>query len=210
MEERIESIIAQNLIELRKSRNLKQSELSEAIGYSDKTISRWENGTSVPDIVTLQKLAKFYNVSINDFINENAVGKVVVNIDDEKEKNIKNVSNLFLAILTVWLIAGIVYTGTIIVQSKPFWEIFLFAIPISAFFAYRHVSRSYNVKWLNLLFSSIVVISIICAIYFTIWSFNNDYNIWQLFFLIIPLEGMCIVNTLLKKKKEKKPRREKK
>ena len=65
MENNVEQIIAQNLIDLRKQRNLKQSDLSDAIGYSDKTISRWENGTSVPDVSTLIKLAKFYNTSVD-------------------------------------------------------------------------------------------------------------------------------------------------
>ena len=75
MENTTEKIIAQNLIDLRKHKNLKQAELSEAIGYSDKTISRWENGTSTPDISTLIKLAKFYNVTLEDLVSENVIGK---------------------------------------------------------------------------------------------------------------------------------------
>ena len=75
MEQKIEAIISQNLVELRKSRNLKQSELSEAVGYSDKTISRWENGTSTPDIATLVNLAKFYGISVEDIITEGAINK---------------------------------------------------------------------------------------------------------------------------------------
>ena len=39
-EKSIEDIIADNLTELRKSKKLKQSELAEQMGYSDKTVSR--------------------------------------------------------------------------------------------------------------------------------------------------------------------------
>ena len=40
----IEKNLAKNIAELRKAKNLKQSDLGDQIGYSDKTISKWENG----------------------------------------------------------------------------------------------------------------------------------------------------------------------
>ena len=52
MENKIEENIAKNLIELRKEHNLTQAEMAQKIGYSDKTISRWENQSSMPDIVS--------------------------------------------------------------------------------------------------------------------------------------------------------------
>ena len=56
MDNTIKNIVAKNLIELRKSRNLTQSELAEMLNYSDKTISKWENGDSLPDISVLAAL----------------------------------------------------------------------------------------------------------------------------------------------------------
>ena len=72
-EKSIEDIIADNLTELRKSKKLKQSELAEQMGYSDKTVSRWENGSTVPDIATLARLAEFYGITVDDLLHENAV-----------------------------------------------------------------------------------------------------------------------------------------
>ena len=60
MENKIEENIAKNLIELRKEHNLTQAEMAQKIGYSDKTISRWENQSSMPDIVSLKKIATFF------------------------------------------------------------------------------------------------------------------------------------------------------
>ena len=59
MENKIEENIAKNLIELRKEHNLTQAEMAQKIGYSDKTISRWENQSSMPDIVSLKKYQHF-------------------------------------------------------------------------------------------------------------------------------------------------------
>ncbi len=200
MENKIERIISQNLIELRKSKNLKQSELSEAIGYSDKTISRWENGTSVPDIATLVKLADFFGVNLNDLITENAVTKTIEEKPETQTKKIKDLSNLCFAILTVWLLAVMVYIGMILFNKEPLWQMFVFAIPISSFLGYRHTSRYFNIKWLDFTLLSIVNLGLITAIYLLI----IDYNFWQLYFLSIPLEGMCLINTFFKKKLPKK------
>ncbi len=205
MEQKIEAIISQNLIELRKNRNLKQSELSDAIGYSDKTISRWENGTSVPDISTLVKLAKFYNVSLNDLIKENAVEKSVDETPEIQTKKIKDLSNLSLTLLTVWLIAVMVYIGMILFDKEPLWQIFICAIPISAYLGYRHTSRNFTLKWLDLTLLTILNLGFITAIYLLIL----EYNFWQLFLLSVPLEGMCIINIYFKKKQPQKPRKSK-
>ena len=70
-EKSIDDIIADNLTELRISKKLKQSELAEQIGYSDKTVSRWENASTVPDIATPARLAEFYGITVYDIQHEN-------------------------------------------------------------------------------------------------------------------------------------------
>ena len=69
----IEKNIAVNIKELRLRRGMKQSELGETISYSDKTISKWENGTSVPDVTALVALAEAFGVSVSDMVKPDAV-----------------------------------------------------------------------------------------------------------------------------------------
>ena len=47
--------IGEFLQELRKDKGLTQKGLAEQIGVSDKTISKWERGESIPDIFTIQQ-----------------------------------------------------------------------------------------------------------------------------------------------------------
>ncbi len=49
--------------ELRKEQNLTQSELAQIMQTTQDTISLWELGKSMPDIIALVKLAKLFNVS---------------------------------------------------------------------------------------------------------------------------------------------------
>ena len=143
MENNVEQIIAKNLIELRKNKNLKQAELSEAIGYSDKTISRWENGSSVPDISTLVKLSKFYNVSLEDLINENATEKYQENSKRQNQEELVNFYSLIgLGVLTVWLVAILVHVGLIMIKEIHFWQVYNLAIPLSSLIIYRKTRRS--------------------------------------------------------------------
>ena len=56
------------LQEIRKSKGLTQKELAEQIGVSDKTISKWENGNSVPDTSILLSLCNVLEITVNEFL----------------------------------------------------------------------------------------------------------------------------------------------
>ncbi|MGL5347034.1 MAG: helix-turn-helix domain-containing protein [Peptostreptococcaceae bacterium] len=54
---------------LRKQNKITQEQLANHIGISTAAISKWESGSSYPDIVTLPTLARFFNVTIDDLMN---------------------------------------------------------------------------------------------------------------------------------------------
>ena len=66
----IRNNFAKNISRLRKLRKMNQAEFAKSINYSDKAISKWENGETMPDIFTLQKLADYFNVTIDDLISQ--------------------------------------------------------------------------------------------------------------------------------------------
>ncbi|MDD4000955.1 MAG: helix-turn-helix transcriptional regulator, partial [Bacilli bacterium] len=61
-EEKLKNTISKNLVRYRKQNNLTQLELAVELNYSDKAISKWERGESMPDIYVLSLLADFYNI----------------------------------------------------------------------------------------------------------------------------------------------------
>jgi len=56
------------LKELRKEKGLTQGQLAEHLNMSDRTVSRWETGTTLPDLSVLIELADFYHVDIREII----------------------------------------------------------------------------------------------------------------------------------------------
>ena len=53
---------------LRKSKGFTQEELAIKVNVVRQTVSKWEKGLSVPDAVTLQKIAEVLDVSVNELL----------------------------------------------------------------------------------------------------------------------------------------------
>lgn len=60
--------IGQFLKTLRKEKNITQEVLAETLNISNRTVSRWETGSNMPDISLLVELSEFYQVSIPEII----------------------------------------------------------------------------------------------------------------------------------------------
>lgn len=56
------------LLELRVRRGLSQDALAEQLFVTRQAVSRWENGETVPNIETLKRLSKLFDVSINTLL----------------------------------------------------------------------------------------------------------------------------------------------
>ena len=56
------------LKELRKAKGLTQEQLAEQFSVSNRTVSRWETGSNMPDISILVEIADFYDVDIREII----------------------------------------------------------------------------------------------------------------------------------------------
>ena len=57
--------LAENLIELRKNKKVTQAQLAEFCGVTKASVSKWETGQTLPDVLLLPKLASFFGVSID-------------------------------------------------------------------------------------------------------------------------------------------------
>ncbi|MBQ4536090.1 MAG: helix-turn-helix transcriptional regulator [Lachnospiraceae bacterium] len=56
------------LKELRKAKGLTQEQLAEQFSVSNRTVSRWETGSNMPDISILVEIADYYDVDIREII----------------------------------------------------------------------------------------------------------------------------------------------
>lgn len=81
----------EKLIKIRKERNLSQESLAEKLGMSRQAISKWESGSSYPDMSTIIRLSKVLDCKIDDLIDDDLIGK--------KSDNKININNILKDIL---------------------------------------------------------------------------------------------------------------
>lgn len=195
MENNIAKNIADNIKSLRTQSGLKQSELGAMIAYSDKTVSKWENGSSVPDITALCALADVFHVTVDDLTKENASDKFIsLTYQESKENRSNEIAMVCLSVLSVYMIAVFIFVALRIINDVNYWQIFVWAICPSAVVVYRFNKKNFDVKWVSTLTLSIFLWSLLAAIYLQ----TIDLNLWPLFFLGVPLQAMIIISTLFR------------
>ena len=101
------NLVAKNLVMYRKSKNLTQMELAEKINYSDKVISKWERGESLPGIEALKILADFYEITVDDLISNQEIISENKRTSFVAMKQVKGAGKLFkwsvLVLAIVWM-----------------------------------------------------------------------------------------------------------
>lgn len=202
MSNNIQEILISNLISLRKSRSLTQIELGEKINYSDKTISKWENGDSCPNIEAVHKLAKFYDVSIDDLLSEDfQIDKKIV---AEKQRSYSKLIISLLAVMTVWLIATIIFVAISLLDVANAWMVFIIAVPESAI-----VSLVFNSIWGNTRFNYLIISILLWTLLTTIFLSALKYAsvLWVIFLIGVPIQIAIILWSQLKRKKKRAKQR---
>ena len=193
----LKQILAENLVALRKSKKLTQGELSEQVAYSDKTISKWENGDAVPDIETLHQLAVFYGVTIDDLISKPAE-QLVNGTNKVKIHNIRNKLIItLLAVMLIWSTATVIYVQAKIINDVDLWLSFIWAIPLS-FIVLLVFNNIWGNKRTNYLIISLLCWTLLCSVHL---QFLN-YNFWPIYFLGIPFQISVILWSQLKSSKK--------
>lgn len=100
------------LRELRKKKQLTQEQLAKRFGVTNRSVSRWETGSNMPDLSILVELADFYDVDIRDIIDGERKGEDVNNEEKERLQLVadyaENEKNILLMRLRIISIVGLV------------------------------------------------------------------------------------------------------
>lgn len=95
---------------LRKERGMTQQELASLVGIGDKTISKWERGINVPDVIMLKKIADIFDVDISEILNGERNAKISPKIVKMYEnKTIRYTTFCCIGLFFVILFALLIY-----------------------------------------------------------------------------------------------------
>ncbi len=194
-DEKLKSHIGANIAAHRKLAGLTQAGLAEKLNYSDKAVSKWERGESIPDVLTLMQLAQQFGITVNDLLtdmealpgNPGTLEKAMAQVSEKALKR-KADKKIILALSTtlVWFVALLAY---VICSTFDFLDaykylLFIYAIPANAIvlLSLRSAWRDFRG---NKLYISTIVWGSLLSIYATVWIFL-DYSFWKIFLLGIP------------------------
>ena len=193
--EKLKAQIGTNIAAYRKRAGLTQVGLAEKLNYSDKAVSKWERGESVPDVLTLALLAEQFDITVNDLLldfnelpgNPGKLEKAMTQVSEKalKRKADKNII-LALSSTLVWFVALLAF---VLLSSFDFLEpysrlLFFYAVPANAIVLLSLRSAWRDFRWNKALISLIVWGSIV-SIHVTILAFLH-YNFWKVYLLGIP------------------------
>ena len=192
----IKQIIAKNLANLRKNKKITQTELAEQFGYSDKAISKWENGDTLPDIQTLYQLCEFYNVTLDFLVSEQSFDEKIKYINHLNKRVIINNSLIELLYCSfVWILAVIIYVYLYTFSEINYWQIFIWALPATTI-----VMLLFTKVWKQKLYTFIVRSLFFWTLVTACYVQFIEYNIWPLFFLMIPIQVALILTIAINDK----------
>ena len=69
-----DNVFFANLKKYRLAKNLTQEKAAERLGVNSQTVSRWECGTTLPDVLTLPEIARLYGVTVDDLYKQTSFG----------------------------------------------------------------------------------------------------------------------------------------
>ena len=194
--EKLKDLIGKNIASYRKQAGLTQAGLAEKLNYSDKAVSKWERGESIPDVITLAQLADLFEITVNELVAdpnilpEGTPGNLEKAMTQVSEKALKRKANkniiLGLSSILVWFVAllAFVLLSTFPVTEKYCFLLFFYAIPANAIVALSLLSAWHDFRWNKALISAIAWGSLL-SIHVSLLIFGN-FNLWKIYLLGIP------------------------
>ncbi|MCH5183515.1 MAG: helix-turn-helix transcriptional regulator [Oscillospiraceae bacterium] len=185
--EDLRRIIGRNIVLLRAKSHLTQAEFAQQLHYTDKAVSKWERGDSVPDIAVLKQIADLFGVTVDYLLHEHEESEKLLLAEDVVTKRHNQLLISLIAVIGVWFLAVLAFAITYMATRILLWQVFVFAVPVSLI-----VALVFNSVWgrtrVNYLLISLLLWSILLALYLFLLS----KNLWALFLIGIPGQ-ICVI-----------------
>ena len=198
--ESLKKTVGENLANLRKEKKLTQLELAEKFNYSDKAVSKWETGETLPELDVLYQLCEFYGVTLDYLTHEgNKLDKA------EFTKNNADVNNVAITCLIasmVWMVVTIIFVYLLLINKINYWPVFIWGVPGTAAILLVANHMYFKDRIFRFVCYSVLTWGLIASIIFAVYySTDPKQFIWPLFLLGIPMQTSLSLWFVSKKRK---------
>ena len=209
--EQLSNIVGKNLAALRKAKGLTQQELAKEINYSDKSISKWELGYSIPAVDVLKDFADFYGVTVDYLIREQKEEELIATATkDHSWANLNHGLILAMSMTFVVLVAISEYYSPFS-SSGPredrlwAWGLFAWMVPVCLLIAAIETRRFWHNKVAFIvLISCFIWTVLLCFIIQFTYLNRPGENIWYILAVGVPLQVIVILMGAMRRKPKDK------
>lgn len=197
----IKSIVAKNISQLRQEKGMTQIELAQKLNYSDKAVSKWERGESLPDIGILVEVAKLFGVTLDYLVKEEHKEKV---FKGPRKRKYNRYLILGISLLLVLFVALSIFVIISVISSKYYkyqWLVFVYAVPVSMIVWLVMSTVWFRSKY-NYIAISVLMWSGLASIHLSCLPFEE--NTWLMYLLGIPGQIAIVMWSKIKLKSKEK------
>ena len=179
--EELKMIIAGNIGQLRREAGITQLELAEYLNYTDKAVSKWERGESVPDIVTLKAIADRFSVSVDYLLRADHPLETEAKRDYTKHQRRNHRIITVMSCVLVWLIAVFIHAtvNAALPEEGKLWLIYLYAVP-TTLVVFLVLNSVWGNRRNNFLIISALIWSFLACVYVSVRLFASFSSYWVL------------------------------
>ena len=147
--------IGKFILKLRKEKNMTQQELADKLNVTDRAVSHWENGKSIPDVSLFKPICEIFDISVNELISGDKLSKEkLIKQSDENIINTINHSNREknkskkIIIILVIVIIFLLFIALLSYKSKyPKIDLYHFSVYQSEF---KKLEKKVNIENKNI------------------------------------------------------------
>ena len=201
--EELKLVVASKLIKLRQEAGMTQAELGEKLNYSDKTVSKWERGESLPDAYVLLQIAGIYGTTVDGLLSEQEPWQDPIQkaraLEKASQPKFSSTVVTLVAIAGIWTMAVLMFVVAWVCFDTLQWLIFATAVPVTLI-TLLVLNSVWNKGRHNLIIVMLLVACMVTLIYLYLLPFNP----WQIFLVLIPAEIVVILSFHIRLPRRKK------
>ena len=187
----LKEIVAKNISALRTQNKMTQLDLGNALSYSDKAVSKWERGESIPDAYVLLKMSEIFGCTVDYLLKAHGEGEKL----PKTKFKVNHINIALITLLGVWTVISLVF---IIMHLSGFTYPLMFQY---AWVVSMIILTVFNGLWgkrlYGLIIISLLVWSILMTVYFIFLWLGSNY--WQLTLLGIPCQLIVLLCFFIKR-----------
>jgi transcriptional regulator with XRE-family HTH domain len=186
-------VVASNLIKLRQQAGMTQAELGEKLNYSDKTVSKWERGESIPDAYVLTQLAELYGLTVDALLHTDDGWHAPENgphtVQSANVPTFRSNVVTMVAIVGIWTAAIILFVVLWLALDKLVWIVYPSAMPVTLI-----TLLVLNSVWNQGRHNMIIVMALVASIIVLIYLVLLPLHPWQIFLILLPAELIVVLS----------------